>query len=131
MKSFFNIIINKIINFTHDKAIYLLTDHLKRQLFIIYSSLMLFYHCHYAAVLALTMQPIWSETLSNLSNTTKLILLDSLIKDVSTKFFLWKLGSIWKYGRTGYINLHCKTCSQLSSSHKKSSGHNMYKPFWR
>ena len=46
------------INFTHDKAIYLLTDNLKRQLFIIYASLMLFYRCHYAAVLALTMQPI-------------------------------------------------------------------------
>ena len=83
MKSFFCIIINKIINITHDKAIYLLTDNSQRQLFIISASLMLFYRCHYAAVLALTMQPIWSEALSNFFNTTKLILLDSLLTEVT------------------------------------------------
>ena len=44
---------------------------------------MLFYRCHYAAVLALTMQPIWSEALSNLFNTTKLILIDSLLTEVT------------------------------------------------
>ena len=60
MKNFFGNIINKIINITDDMAIYLLTENLKRQLFIISTRIcdVVLLLSLYANVPALTMQTI-------------------------------------------------------------------------